>query len=653
MVLHNCFRLHSTPVCLVAALCLPLLCLVSPAQASVNPGTENSSAIQIRPYRVLVVTEHGGDPSGLVVSAQLDRFQPVVALLKAWSVPFDILRLDVQTLDASYLFRRSGAIRYGAVIWVADPASYGTQSLAALDQAVRAGTGLIVIDSRFLDSTLNRLLGLKFKEFYTSTDAFHLAQAHSITRDITAGNNPLLPHNENYSVRIGVEPTGAEVLAAQGQHPVLTVNQIDPESSAIWLGAPDLAALCESPFWRSIFFRSLLSSMGYLVVPNIDYQHRIIFELDDWGTADKGFLSYWRYVEPDEETIRQYLIRPLLQHHAVASAMTDTGYVDRRSKRIVSPWVQNFTDRYGKHQDYASTRKGLKDALAAGVLNIESHGWTHMEPDLESPPGPWWTADLSGEGSVDGWYSEFHDRRRKKEVPAAAQLFHMERSLEELRSDFGVQALELKPGGDAWSKSQFNNTAALASRVGFGLFHGDTATYFLDRQGVFDMKDVVWQFDTGYDTLPNLHPERWPNHPDGPIILGFHDRDISLDHDFLTRLFAALPTNYRTLGTNQYIGILHTAIATDNDTGKLQIDFAQDNHYCAYFAKHASSWRLWLADSLRKQLAASHSRVSIDGKPTAQAANPNFQKKSIVIDLPPGVGIHTWRLEPITRSTQP
>src|SRR5215469_16746253 len=91
------------------------------------------------------------------------------------------------------------------------------------------------------------------------------------------------------------------------------------------------------------------------------------------------------------------LIRPLQQNHAVASAEVNTGYVNRQTKRVVSPWVQKFDDLYGLHQDYASTRKGLKDAADAGVLDIESHGWTHMEPDLESAPGPWWTADLAGE----------------------------------------------------------------------------------------------------------------------------------------------------------------------------------------------------------------------------------------------------------------
>jgi hypothetical protein len=625
-------------------LCFLVLGVAATGQVSRVVASPASPAVNIKPYQVLLVVEHGSDAYDLVVSGESDSFQPVAALLKAWSVPFDILRLDQQHLDASYLFRRSGKIRYGTVIWLADPSSYGTQDLTSLEQATRAGTSLIAIDSRVLDPTLNKLLGLKFTQFYTSTNAFHVNKEHYITREIAPGKNALPTHGHDYANRLWVQPTNAEVLLDQDRHPILTVNQLAPGVSAVWLGTPSLPTLSNSAFWRNVFFRSLVWSLGYAVVPNVDYSHRIIFELDDWGTSDKGFLSYWRYLEPDEETIRQDLILPLERHHAVAALEVDTGYVDRISKRILSPWVQNFTDLDGLHQDYASTKKGIQDAADAGVVEIESHGWTHMNPDLDSPPGPWWTADIAGEASVVGWYAEFEDQRRSTEVPAATQIYHMERSLEYLHEDFGKQALELKPGNNGWSKSQFNNTAALATRVGFGLFHGDSATYYLDHELALDMADVIPDFNTGYDLLDALHPERWPDHPDGPVILGFHDRDIALDHNFMEQLFSTLPPNYHTLDTNEYIAILHTRIMSSTGSDGMQLTFTQGSPYCAYFAKHPSSWLMWIADPLRKQLAASHLKVLIDDNP-ARIPAADFRHETLTIDLPPGVGIHTWKLE--------
>jgi hypothetical protein len=644
MISHRCARRHRVSGWVAAVLCFPILGFAAGAQTPRASVSLASRALEIKPYRVLLVVEHGNDPYGLVVSSEGDSFQPVAALLKAWSVPFDILRLDQQHLDASYLLRRSGKIRYGAVIWLADPSSYGTQDLASLEQATQSGTSLIAIDSRILDPILNKLLGIRFTEFYTSTDAFHVNKEHYITREIAPGKNALPTHSHDYANRLWIQPTNAEVLLAQDRHPILTVNQLAPGVSALWLGTPNLPTLCDSAFWRNVFFRSLVWSLGYAVVPNVDYSHRIIFELDDWGTSDKGFLSYWRYLEPDEEAIRQDLILPLQRHHAVAALEVDTGYVDRKSKHIFSPWVQNFTDLYGLHQDYGSTRKGIQEAADAGVVEIESHGWTHMNPDLDSPPGPWWSADIAGEASVVGWYAEFEDQRRSTEIPAATQIYHMERSLEYLQQDFGKQALELKPGNNGWSKSQFTNTAALATRVGFGLFHGDNATYYLDHELALDMADVIPDFNTGYDLLDALHPERWPDHPDGPVILGFHDRDIALDHNFMEHLFATLPANYHTLGTNQYIAILHTQISSSSRSDGMQLAFTQDSPYCAYFANHSSSWQLWLADPLREQLAVSHLKVSIDGNP-AKITAADFQRETLTIDFPPEVGSHTWKLE--------
>ena len=120
----------------------------------------------------------------------------------------------------------------------------------------------------------------------------------------------------------------------------------------------------------------------------------------------------------------------------------------------------------------------------------------------------------------------------------------------------------------------------------------------------------------------------------------------------MERLFAALPSNYQTFGTNQYIAIIHTQISSFPDSEGLHLSFAQDSHYCAYFANHPSSWQLWLSDPLREQLAASHQEVSIDDKPTS-IREADFKGETLAIDLPPGLGIHSWKLEAAKNSKEP
>ncbi len=547
----------------------------------------------LKPYRVLVVVADWGDPASHVISEK-DVFQPVAALLKAWSVPFDIFRLDQQNLGASFLFERSGAVRYGAVLWLADLPSYGAKSLAPLTEAVQQGTSIIVAASRFTDPALERVLGLHYKADYRAPDPVLRGPVHFIL-----------------------------------------------DTAAVWIGLPDLRSLNNSLYWRNIFQRSLLWGLRYLVLPDVDYSRRVLMMIDDWGAADKSFLSYWRYQTVTEELMRSQVIPVLSRHHAVVSANVVTGFVDRKTRRVLSPWSQKFTDDYGVEQDYGSTQRGLKAAVEAGVLEIQSHGWTHMQPDLDSPPGPWWTADLDGEASVGGWYEEFEDTRRGLEAPAIAQLFHLKRSLDYLRQDFDARPLSVIIGGGGWSKSYQNHSARVAAQAGFGLFDINEDYYYLDRDLALDMRGISPASGHQYDR--ELHPETWPQHPDGPFVLLFHDRDISLRHDFVERTFNALPNDTTTLSMNHYVGILHAQVSSASEG--IAFGFQYEEPYCAYFRNHSSSWKLLLADPLVDKIRQSTTaNMIVDGR-MAGPINTSPLSRSALIHLPAGTGTHSWKLE--------
>jgi hypothetical protein len=617
---------------LASRLLVSALLLTCPlqAQTSAKPSF-------LKPYRVLLVVAARGDPSSQVISDK-DAFQPVAALLKAWSVPFDILRLDQQALGASYLFDRSGAVRYGAILWLADLPYYAGKNLGALTEAVQQGTSVIAVASRFSDATFEQILGLHYKADYRAPDPLVRGPAHFITHELT---DDLKPEREQ-SFHIWVECRGAQALISQGHHPIVTVSQPSPESAAIWIGVPDLRRLNSSPYWRSIFQRSLLFGLGYLVLPDVDYSRSVLVMIDDWGAADKSFLSYWRYQTVTEQLMRDKVMPVLARHHAVVSANVVTGFADRKTHRVISPWNQKFTDGYGVEQDYSSTQRGLKAAVDAGVIEIQSHGWTHMQPDLDSPPGPWWTADLEGEASVGGWYEEFEDTRRGVEAPALAQLFHLKRSLDCLRQDFGARPLSVIIGGGGWSKPYQNHSARVAAQAGFGLFDINEDYFFLDHDLALDMMGISPGSSHQYDR--ELHPEKWPPHPDGPFVLLFHDRDISLQHDFMERTFDALLKDARTLSMNHYIGILHAQVTSAEEGAGFA--FQYEDPYGRYFSNHPSSWRLLLADPLLDRIKQSTSaNVLVDGR-VAGALNPSqLAEGRVLIQLPAGIGPHSWKLE--------
>jgi hypothetical protein len=617
---------------------LPFTSLLALAALAVCPmQAQPSKSNVLKPYRVLLVVGCWGDPASQVITGK-DSFQPVAALLKAWSIPFDILRLDQQTLGASYLFDRSGTVRYGAILWVADLPSYTGKNLAVLVDAVQHGTSIIAAASRCSDAALERLLGLHYLAEYRAPDPVLRGPAHFITRELT---DDLKPQHEQ-SLHTWVECRGAEALISQGRHPLLTVYQPAPETAAVWIGVPDLRWLSNSPYWRSIFQRALLFGLGYLVLPDVDYSRSVLVMIDDWGAADKSFLSYWRYQTVTEKLMRDKVIPVLLRRHAVVSANVVTGFVDRKTHRVISPWDQKFTDGYGVEQDYASTRRGLKAAVEAGVLEIQSHGWTHMQPDLDSPPGPWWTADLDGEASVGGWYEEFEDTRRGFEAPVLAQLFHLKRSLEYLRQDFDARPLSVIIGGGGWSKSYQNHSARVAAQAGFGLFDINEDYFYLDRDLVLDMAGISPASGHQYDR--ELHSEKWPPHPDGPFVLLFHDRDISLQHDFIERTFAALPADAMTLSMNHYIGILHAELAAVGEG--LGFTFQHADPYGAYFKDHPSSWILLLADPLAARIKKSATaNVVIDGRQAGRVNTSALAEGRVPIQLPAGTDIHRWKLE--------
>jgi len=624
-----------------------LLLLASVSISGTLLSQARASSSQLKPYRVLLVVENWNDPSSLVIDSQKDSFQPVAALLKAWSIPFDILRLDQQRLSNSYFFDRSGKIRYGTVLWMADASSYEGKNLVLLENAALRGTSLLTVGSRFLDPSLERVLGLKFREEYTATDPLEAAQPHFITRELAAQKMDRLDAAGEFRNRLWVEPQKAKALISQGKHPRLTVNQLEADASGIWIGVPAVSALRDSPYWRGLFFRSLTWAMGYLVLPNVDYAQRLILMFDDWGTSDKSFLSYWRYPTPSEELMRDHVITPLAQHRAVMAANVVTGFVDRKTQRIISPWEQRFTDAYGVPQDYASTRRGLKAAVDAGVLEIQSHGWTHMQPDLDSPPGPWWTADLEGEGSAGGWYEEFEDTRRGTEAPALVQLFHLKRSLEYLAEDFGQRPLSVIVGGGGWSKSLANHSAKVAAQAGFGLFDINERFFSLDHDLVLDMTGISPGLGHQYDHPLNV--SRWPTHPDGPLVLLMHDRDIALQHDFVGRLLEGLPKGMATLGMNEYIGILHTVIES-SPAETWQLSFKFEEPYSTYFSKHSSSWRLWLTDPLLERLkAVQEFSILVDGRRATSTIAADLLRQPLVIEIPAGMGQHVWKLMPAAK----
>jgi hypothetical protein len=124
----------------------------------------------------------------------------------------------------------------------------------------------------------------------------------------------------------------------------------------------------------------------------------------------------------------------------------------------------------------------------------------------------------------------------------------------------------------------------------------------------------------------------------------FHDRDIAYQQDFVERLFDALPTGYKTISMNQYVGLLHARIESAANGGWLR-RFQFDEPYCTYFSNHPSSRQVWLSDPWRDRPTALQDLViSVDGKTLRTTNAADFLQESLTIDVPAGLAAHEWKL---------
>jgi hypothetical protein len=306
--------------------------------------------------------------------------QLTAALLKTWGLPFDIMRLDQQALDAYHLLDRDGHPRYGTIIW--DAPEIKGRDIGLIADLNAQGVSFLILGDSIKAAEVAGLAGLRDISDYKAIGQARFDTGHFITRALVGREKELLANVGFSYTGFKVLTEAAKAIAFRCAAPFLTVREDPGSGRVVWL------------------------AQGYAVYA--EYERTVILFTNDWGTSDKTYRPYWHYKTPDEEEIRKGLIEPLQKHRAVMDLNVNTGFVDRKPRRVVDPWKQRVVDEIDRKtiQDYTSTKRGLDAGLTAGVFSIGSHGWTHMLPDLESPPGPFWDAPIDGVGSLD-WYNKF------------------------------------------------------------------------------------------------------------------------------------------------------------------------------------------------------------------------------------------------------
>lgn len=595
------------------------------------PSAAVVSAAELNPHRVLlIIGDQWEDPASFLIDIDVSQapeydhtirpkgidFMQLVVMLKSWGIPFDIVRLDQQSLDINMFLGPDRKPLYGCVVWAADPeAELMSQDYSLLSEAVEQhGLSLVALSNRIDQPEIEKLLGVTYKGYYHSSDDATVDDAdHYLTRGL--GRVLLSMKQVGYMHRVQtVAGSEATVLASRGKYPWLTIRKTPSGSRAIWIGG-DARFMFDQQKVRTLLRRTITCATGYSLYKT--WENRKIIVMDDPGGAQNAWLEHWQYATLSRDQYRERLIEPLKKHNAKLVINVVPGFVNDATRRIEPSFQRKFTDKFGRTQDYPSTKLGLEDGVAEGVFELQSHGWTHMQPDLESPPGPWWGAPLDEEKAMVGWYREFGDTRRGfVDIPAATQKFRMRTGKKWLGHLFGIDPLSFVSGGGGVSRNDYtNHTWVLAAREGFGWF-----CWFGGYLGP-DMAVRNWQFEGTEES-----PQSIPAMPDA------HDKGIAEHPERFAETFRIGGPDAVYIGFNEFVGYMQAGRQMESAPGG-KITFHYDSHYCQHFADNESEWKLEVADWAQNALKGK--AVVVDGTEVAKIGAGVTE-----IKVPSGLGKH-------------
>jgi hypothetical protein len=658
----------------LSALIVGLLRFGAPDRAAAQgelPG------VILKPYRVLVIT--GIQMRDAYVIHSAGDFGDGIALLKLWGIPFDILRLDSHTLALTDFVDGLGQARYGAILWTAQQDQYPwqTQDYGVLAQAVNDHhISLIALADKIQEPVIQGLIGLAYDGWGSISDNVVVGEApHFISRDrigtvvpaseaFTDGNGP----------RVTVKAPDVEVLATAGSWPQLAARTVDANTRtrAVWLGGDAGHVFSTSPAFIELIQRSLVWAMGYGLYK--DYGYSVVHRMDDPGGAQTAYLGSWHYPQLSQTTIQDSIIAPLQAHAANLGVGFNPGYLSIPTHSIVRSSEVDFVDPYGARQNIVSTTAGLLDGIAADVIEVQSHGLTHMVPDLDNAiPGStnWWDGGVGGEWDRVGWYREFYDTRRGMEVNATTQTARLSQSADWIEQDFGLRPLIFVPGGHAISGDRYEGGSGVTGAIDLGGVSGSSAysgthiaanyTYKLAGEAGYGLALDTMSHYLGNDyvvTLP-VCLASYAGDTIGlqeildrgvPAVVYFHDRDIANNPDYLASWLnivdATWPDLYY-LSMNEWVGYLHAKLdATAPTAASVRLSFTYDRHYGRYFDDHSSLWTLHLSDELLADFQAlGRTEIVVDDRVVDTVAAAAYFTEFQDLDIPSGVGTHTIRLE--------
>ncbi len=337
--------------------------------------------------------------------------------------------------------------------------------------------------------------------------------------------------------------------------------------------------------------RAILENSGYGFV-YFDLSKTLILRVDDflfhrytWSEGSSEAPVYnWRFSKEDFQHIGNILEK----HNAHASFLVIIGFVDpgvSKGKLFINgkppavrgcgmvfdaPEVEfEATSGWnaGSYYDYKQEYEGLKDLQNKGDINIEFHGYTHINyrRDLWCSAPNRFTA-----GYI--WEREFKDLYTGNPVPRNVQEQIIETAYSKLTKWFGKEPTSFIPPGHAFDKT----TLQLAYDYGFPLFSAGNI-YFRGEKG-FRPNWYVSVYNTYFGSYGPPSTNLYWHLAVTPVQIYIHDWDIALNgfnwfDEFLTQWEETYNLK-RIISLRELVGYYYSAVSAikSKDSISFQID---------------------------------------------------------------------------------
>jgi hypothetical protein len=282
-----------------------------------------------------------------------------------------------------------------------------------------------------------------------------------------------------------------------------------------------------------------------------DVDSTMVLRLDDPGASKAEYVEGGCLLT---ETEWNELGTVLEEVHAPLSVMYTPGWVDDGDHKSGNVFIDGemlsartpgalydsarvkyvFFDSTKPPHDHVSEFRGLETLVNKRLVDIHSHGLTHLNPDHNA-----W-AVAPDKRAAAPWYTEFYDSKNDKPVSTDDQARAMEQSKNKIQELFGAPAEVLTPSGHKHN----SECDVLAHAAGYDLFS-------VDYTGIMKRGSLIRNWKIPALMLYFKEPTASIEKAGYPVIGVIHDYEIKLN---LGRLRSIID-KWKAAGVKKYISL--------------------------------------------------------------------------------------------------